>query len=79
MSDNLLLNAVPVSESIIDYATIKDALNTEKKCWWNTRAGYIIKTQYDPSTRSYKEQNLPYNLTPEGIPIKFTSNEIKPN
>jgi hypothetical protein len=63
----------------INVEDMKQACNTENKIWWNTRGGYIIKTKYDPNNRSYHEDNLPYNLVPEGIPIKFQSNEIPHN
>jgi hypothetical protein len=74
MSDNTV--DFSQNKAPLDYASIKDSLNTEKKTWWNTRSGYIIKTTYDPSNRSYHEQNLPFNLIPEGKPITFESNVI---
>ena len=60
----------------IDVNAIKDVLNCDKKTWWNTRAGYIIKTTYDTNNRTFHESNLPYNIVPDGIPIKFASNKI---
>ena len=64
----------------INIQSIKETINPDNnKIWWNTRAGYIIKTVYDSNQRTYKEQSIPYNLTPEGIPIKFDSNIISDN
>tara|TARA_B100002019_G_C20906382_1_gene420625 strand:- start:338 stop:574 length:237 start_codon:yes stop_codon:yes gene_type:complete len=77
MSDNTVDFSQPTNK--LDETHIKEALCHNNKIWWNTRAGYIIKTVYDSNQRTYKEQSIPYNLTPEGIPIKFDSNIISDN
>ena len=74
MSDNTV--DFSQNKQQLDHASIKEACNTDKKIWCNTRGGYIIKTTYNPAQRSYDEQHMPYNLIPEGIPIHFQSNVI---
>jgi len=63
----------------IDHSGIKESLNPSNKIWWNTRGGYIIKTVYNAEQRSFNEQNIPFNLNPQGHPIKIGTNEVDYN
>ena len=55
MSDNTVDFSQPTNK--LDETHVKEALNHDNKIWWNTRAGYIIKTVYDSNQRTYKEQS----------------------
>lgn len=74
MSDNTVNFSNNTTQ--LDHSGIKEALNPDNKIWWNTRAGYIIKTVYNQEQRSFDEKSIPANLTPQGIPIRFGTNEV---
>ena len=74
MSDNTVNFSNNTTQ--LDHSGIKEALNSDNKIWWNTRAGYIIKTVYNPEHRSFNEHNHPFNINPQGHPIKFGTNEV---